>query len=119
MDTVDAVGQIDGLATEFSVTYLPDLKRYALVYTESGLSARILGRFSVSPEGPWSGPVLLYNCPEMKQNKKVFTYAAKAHPHLAGGNGLIVSYVVNAFELGPVIDDAKLYWPRFVRVTLK
>jgi hypothetical protein len=118
-DAAGAVGQADGLATEFSVSYLPGIKRYALVYTENGLSARIVARFSTSPEGPWSEPVLLYNCPEMKRNKKVFTYAAKAHPHLANGNELIVSYVANAFELGPVIDDAELYWPRFVRVTLK
>lgn len=115
----DAASQIDGLATEFSLTYLPGLKQYALVYTENGLSERIVGRFSATPEGPWSEPVLLYNCPEIKRNKKVFTYAAKAHPHLASGNELIVSYVANAFELGPVIDNAELYWPRFVRVTLK
>jgi hypothetical protein len=55
----------------------------------------------------------------MKQNKKVFTYAAKVHPHLARENELIVSYVVNAYELGPVIADAELYWPRFVRIMLK
>jgi hypothetical protein len=119
MDAADAAAQIDGLATEFSVSYLPGLKRYALVYTENGLSPRIVGRFSVSPEGPWSDPVLLYECPEMKRDKKVFTYAAKAHPHLAAGNELMVSYVVNAFELGPVVDDSRLYWPLFVRVTLK
>jgi hypothetical protein len=115
----DAVGQVDGLATEFSVSYLAGLKRYALVYTEKGLSDRIVGRFSMSPEGPWSEPVLVYKCTEMKKNKKVFSYAAKAHPHLAGGDELIVSYVVNAFELGPVIEDSELYWPRFVRVRLK
>jgi hypothetical protein len=119
VDAADAVGQADGLATEFSVSYLPGLKRYALVYTENGLSERILARFSSSPEGPWSDPVLLYKCPETKENKRVFTYAAKAHPHLAGGNELIISYVVNAYEFGSVIDNAELYWPRFVRVTLK
>jgi hypothetical protein len=64
--------------------------------------------------------VLLFKCPEMKQQKGVFTYAAKAHPHLAGhGNELVISYVVNAFQLAPVINDAELYWPRFVRVSLK
>ena len=26
---------------------------------------------------------------------------------------------MNAFELAPVINDAELYWPRFVRVNLK
>jgi hypothetical protein len=109
----------DDLAVEYSVTHLPGLKRYAAVYTELGLSDRIVARFAESPEGPWSEAVLLYKCPEMKRDKKVFSYAAKAHPHLADGNELVVSYVVNSFELGPVINDASLYWPTFVRVTLK
>jgi Domain of unknown function (DUF4185) len=119
IDAKDATTQIEKLATEFSVSYLPGLKQYALVYTENGLSERIVGRFATSPEGPWSDAVLLYKCPEMKQSKDVFTYAAKAHPHLANGNELVISYVVNSFKLAPVINDAELYWPRFVRVTLK
>jgi hypothetical protein len=118
-DAKDAVGLADGVGTEFSVSYLPGLKKYALVYTENGLSERIVARFATSPEGPWSDPVLLHTCPEMKKDKKVFTYAAKAHPHLATGNELVVSHVVNSFELAPVLNDAELYWPRFVRVGLK
>lgn len=114
-----ATGQGGALGTEFSVSFVPGLKQYALVYTENGLSPRVLGRFAASPEGPWSAPVLLYTCPEMKADKKVFTYAAKAHPHLGGENELVVSYVVNSFDLAPVINDATLYWPKFVRVTLK
>jgi Domain of unknown function (DUF4185) len=118
-DVKDAASQAAALGTEFSVSYLAGLKQYALVYTENGLSERILGRFAPSPVGPWSDAVTLYKCPEMKQNKKVFTYAAKAHPHLATGNELVISYVANAFELAPVINDAELYTPRFVRVGLK
>jgi hypothetical protein len=118
-DAKDATGQGGSLGTEFSVSYLPAFKQYSLVYSESGLSPRILARFAPSPEGPWSAPVLLHTCPEMKADKKVFTYAAKAHPHLSGESELVVSYVVNSFDLAPVINDATLYWPRFVRVTLR
>jgi hypothetical protein len=118
-DAKEATGSASDLATEFSVSYLPALKRYVLVCTENGLSERIVGRFAPAPEGPWSEPVLLYTCPEMKKDKRVFSYAAKAHPALAGENELVVSYVVSAFEFGPVIDDADLYWPTFVRVQLK
>jgi hypothetical protein len=114
-----ATSSVGGLATEFSVSYLPGLDRYVLVCTENGLSDRIIGRFSRSPEGPWSGPVLLHECQEMKQDRKLFCYAAKAHPRLAGTNELVISYVVNSFELGPVLDNAELYWPIFVRVRLK
>jgi hypothetical protein len=118
-DSKAATGSASGLATEFSVSYLPDLKRYALVYTENGLSDRIVGRFAAAPEGPWSDAVVLYTCPEMKKDKKLFTYAAKAHPQLATGNELVISYVVNSFEFGPVLNNADLYWPTFVRVQLK
>lgn len=117
-DAKDATASADRLGTEFSVSYLPDLKRYALVTTESGLSAKIVARFAPSPEGPWSAPVLLYTCPEMK-DKKVFTYAAKAHPHLATGNELVISYATNGFDLSTTINNADLYWPNFVRVKLK
>jgi hypothetical protein len=118
-DAKAATSQCDAIGTEFSISHLPALGRYALVYSENGLSQRILGRFASSPAGPWSAAVLLHTCPEMKVDKRVFTYAAKAHPHLAGERELVISYVVNAFELGPVLNDATLYWPRFVRVVLK
>src|SRR5581483_4209261 len=41
-DARDAAGLADGIGTEFSVSYLPGLKRYALVSTENGLSERIV-----------------------------------------------------------------------------
>jgi hypothetical protein len=118
-DMKSATGQAGGLGTEFSVSFVPGLKRYALVYTEKGLSERIVGRFATAPEGPWSEPVLLYTCPEMKKDRAVFTYAGKAHPHLAGDNELVISYASNSWELAPVINNAELYWPTFVRVKLK
>jgi hypothetical protein len=106
----------DGIATEYSVT--PFGNRYLVVYTEQGLSPRIMGRMADHPWGPWSAPTVLYHCPETGRDKKLFCYAAKAHPSLSSGNEVIVSYVVNSFDFWQVARDAKLYWPRFVRVTL-
>ena len=37
---------------------------------------------------------------------------------LSSGQDLVVSYVVNSFDFWQVAREAKLYWPRFVRVTL-
>ncbi|HJZ57776.1 MAG TPA: DUF4185 domain-containing protein [Gemmataceae bacterium] len=108
-----------GLASELSVSYLPRFQKYAAVYTQNGLSDRIVGRFAGAPEGPWSEPVLFYTCPEMKADKKLFSYAGKAHPQLSGENDLVVSYCVNSFEFVRVVNDAALYWPKFVRVTFK
>ncbi len=116
-DAKAARGFASDLGAEFSVSYLPGRKQYVIVTTERGLSDRIVGMFATSPEGEWSKPVLLYTCPE--KDKRVFTYAGKAHAHLATGNELVISYAVNSFDLAPVINNAELYWPTFVRVQLK
>jgi hypothetical protein len=55
----------------------------------------------------------------MKMDRKVFTYAGKAHSHLSMGNDIVITYAVNSYDLAPVINNAELYWPRFVRVTLR
>ena len=74
---------VRGMASECSVTYLPEFKRYVLVYTEGGLSARILARTAAAPWGPWSDAAEIYRCPEATWDKRIFCYAAKAHPSLA------------------------------------
>ena len=55
----------------------------------------------------------------MSRDGKVFCYGAKAHAGLSSGQDLVVSYVVNSFDFWQVAREAKLYWPRFVRVTLE
>jgi hypothetical protein len=106
----------DHMATELSVHYQPEDKQSYLVYTENGLSPRVLLRTADAPTGPWSQPRVVYTCPEMKQDKNLFCYAAKAHPHLANKNELIITYVVNSFDFWQVARDATLYWPKCVRV---
>ena len=69
---------VGGVASEYSVTPLGN--RYLAVYTEKGLSPRILGRTADHPWGPWSAPAVLYECPETGRDKKLFCYGAKAHP---------------------------------------
>jgi hypothetical protein len=113
----DAVPLAAGLATECSVTRMPDAKGCVLVYTENGLGDRIVGRFAKAPAGPWSAPVLLYRCPEMAADKGVFSYSAKAHPW-AGKGELLISYCVNAWDFGRLFREEKVYRPRFVRVKL-
>lgn len=109
--------QAGNMAWEYSVTPLGS--RYLMVCTELGLSPRILGRLADNPWGPWSESVVLYECPEMKPGKKLFTYAAKAHPSLSKDRDIVVSYVVNSFDFWQVARDASLYWPRFVRIKMK
>lgn len=117
---VDSAASLcSGLATEYSVSWSPMLNRYVLICTENGLSEKILARTAVEPWGPWGDATVVYRCSEAKWNRRIFCYAAKAHPMLAlATNELIVSYAANSFELAQLFDDARLYWPRFVRLKL-
>ena len=112
----DAKDLAGALATEFSVTPFFG-GGYVLVYTEGGLGDRIVARFAPAPQGPWSEPLLLYTSPQMKQDKGLFCYAAKAHAWAADGRSILISYCVNAWDFGRVLRDASVYRPLFVRVT--
>lgn len=107
-----------GMATEASVTRVEGHGPFLLTYTENGMSQRILARSAERPWGPWSAPTVLYTCPEVAWDKRIFTYAGKAHPTLAGEGELIVSYAANSMDFWHVCTDARLYWPKFVRVRL-
>lgn len=115
----EAAALADGLATEFSVCRMPGRKGYIAVYTENGLSDRIVARFADAPEGSWSAPLLLYQCPEMAKDKGVFCYSAKAHPWATAGGEVLVSYCVNSWEFARLFRDAQVYRPKFVRVKFK
>jgi len=110
---------VRGVASECSVSFLPDVKQYVLVYTDGGLSDRILARTAREPIGPWSAATTIYRCPEQGRDKKIFFYAAKAHPSIASGDELVVSYVANSFDFWQVASDASLYIPRFIRVSYR
>jgi hypothetical protein len=109
---------VPGMASECSVTYLPDRQRYVLIYTEGGLSERILARSSPQPWGPWSEPVTVYQCPEVGWDRRIFCYGAKAHGSLSFGDDLVVSYFANSYDFWHVAADARLYWPKFIRTHL-
>jgi hypothetical protein len=107
---------VSRMASEGSVSYLPDMKQYVLVYTDAGLSDRVLARTAPVPTGPWSAAAVIYRCPEAGRDKNIFCYGAKAHSSIAHGNELIVSYVANSFDFWQVAADATIYLPRFVRL---
>ena len=118
-DVAAAAPAFLGFATEASVTRLPRRSVYAIVYSESGLSPNIVARVARSPAGPWSPATVIYRCPDADADKQVFCYAAKAHPQLAIGDELIISYCTNAMELGHVARDANVYLPKFVRAPIE
>jgi hypothetical protein len=107
------------IATEFSVTHVPALRRYVLIHMEA-LWGKMLARLAPAPEGPWSAPIEIYRCPEMQWPAKPFCYAAKAHPELPGrADELLITYAQNSFEFKYLVSEPRLYWPRFVRLPLR
>lgn len=109
----------EGCPTEYSVSYVPGIKQYAAVYTEGGIFGNIMVRFAPRPEGPWGEPIRAFECPDKHWHEKTYSYAAKAHPELATSpNELIVTYATNSTRFPDLFEDARLYWPRFVRLLI-
>jgi hypothetical protein len=100
---------------EGSVSWQPLVKKFVFVYMD-GIWGKIVMRTANAPEGPWSAPAMIYQCPEIKITPKVFCYAAKAHPELGGTNELLISYASNSMDPPEVMSHAQLYCPRFIRV---
>ncbi len=118
-DFHEARSLFDDVSSEYSVSWLPSLQTYVAVYSGDDPPGLILGRFAPEPEGPWSEAVVLHRCHDENWNPKYSYYAGKAHPELAAaGNELIVTYATNGDQLEEVVNDERLYWPRFVRVTI-
>ena len=112
-------GVVGGMGAEYSVSYMPSLRRYVAVTTENGLSDKIVARAAEQPWGPWSEARVIYNCPEAVLTRRVFCYAGKAHALLDGAGELLVSHAFNSHDFWEVVRDARLYWPRFVIVKLE
>lgn len=108
----------DNVATELSVSYVRGIGQYACVYMNYGISGQIVVRLSANPEGPWGEPITVYDCPDKDWHEKAFSYSAKAHPELTDNpNELILTYATNSTNFPDLDNDARLYWPKFVRLT--
>lgn len=107
---------LEGVSNEFSVSRFQG--RFTLVTGDAteALSAKIVMYRSDAVEGPYTGKTVLYETPETGGN--VFTYNAKAHPHLSDGNRLLVTYNVNSFAPDDLYEDARIYRPRYIDVAV-
>ena len=107
-----------GVATEYSVTYIPSRRRFLLVTHDFFLSPTIVARTADHPWGPWSEMTKLYDCPEADAKRGVFCYAAKHQPVFSDADTLVISYAANAGDMETVVNDPSLYVPRFIRVPM-
>jgi|WetSurMetagenome_2_1015567.scaffolds.fasta_scaffold00002_227 hypothetical protein len=101
---------------EFSVSWQPYLKRYITIYTEMGLSDKIIMRTSRNPEGPWSEQKIVYITPEASQDSTFFCYAARGHQELSEKDEILVSYICNSSDFWKMAANADIYRPQFFRL---
>jgi hypothetical protein len=113
-DKVAAV--FSGTGAEGSVSWQPFLKKFVFIYSD-GIGGAIDMRTAMAPEGPWSTPIKLYQCPERKISPSVFCYAAKGHPEVSETNELLISYASNSESFSEVMNNPRIYVPRFIRLT--
>lgn len=106
------------IGVEYSVSYQESLQQYVVVYWDTAccFSGKMLFRHASTSYGPWSEPLTIFVCPEKDWRPNTFCYGAKAHPELSTApNELVVTYVANS-DFAQLFADARLYWPRFLRI---
>ncbi len=108
---------LDDAATEFTVHQSPESNCFLQVQTTGFGAATINVRAATALTGPWSPTTVAYRPPEFDK-PGVMIYQGKAHPHLAGAD-LVASYCTNHANLGAMLADANLYYPRLVKLTKK
>lgn len=98
-DIQDSDVLIKNISCEMSVTPIttgPYKGKYIAIYTEGTESSSMNYAIGDSPVGPFDKPVTFYSAPEHGQdNGGMYTYNAKAYPHLSSGDKLLVSYNCN------------------------
>lgn len=103
-------------ASEMSVTKIEGLPGLYCFYIPADKSA-LMVRHATQPQGPWSKRQLVYAFPK---DAELLYYSAKAHPQYSKGKGKIkVTYNDNALHLKRLVEDAKVYFPKALEVTLK
>jgi hypothetical protein len=103
-------------APEFTVHFDAGRKRYLLFQMEGYPLGHVTMRQACRLTGPWlcrTDPIL----PEEGQAPQpgLMIYSAKAHPEQQAP-GLAVTYCTNSKDLGTLVRDESLYYPRFLRV---
>lgn len=106
----------DRFGAEFSVSYVPGIRKYVAIYSDLGMSDKIMMRMAPAPEGPWSEQEMVYQTPDPAKDKDYFCSAAKGHAALSGPDNLLVSYVCNSTDFWKMASDARIYRPRFIRI---
>ena len=106
---------ISGISQEHSVIQTTG-GEYLITFLRDGMSGPVCIAHAPTPVGPFSFPEVVWTPPETSISTNVFTYNAKAHPHLSAPGELLISYEVNTFSFAEHFSNADIYHPRFIRL---
>lgn len=120
----DSEPLIQNVSCEMSVSPIPTGPyegKYIAVFTENTQTKNMAYAIGDSPKGPFNESVIFYEAPEHDSVSgdgigRLYTYNAKAHPHLSKGDKLLVSYNCNATATNEQYSVD--YHPRFLWLDL-
>lgn len=98
---------IAGGQMEFSVEFIPKIRKYAQIQTLSLLDPCLSICTAASLTGPWSARECLFPSPE---GKGLLIYAGKSHPEIQGAD-LVLTYVLNSRDRKRILNDRSIYFP--------
>ncbi|OAI57105.1 hypothetical protein AYO47_08345 [Planctomyces sp. SCGC AG-212-M04] len=107
------------MSSDLSVSYMPGLKRYLMVYTDCDVSSRIVARTAPTPIGPWSLQELVHESRDAYGDSRLYCYAGKAHPSLSSDGKLVISYLTSSTDTWQLATNPRLFWPMFVSVRMR
>jgi hypothetical protein len=91
--------------------------KFALVFQQGGIKGnRVAASIGDSPVGPFGPAIPLFFCSEPEAGNGIYTYNAKAHPHLSQPGELLASYNVNTTSWEAHRLHGGIYRPRFIRI---
>jgi hypothetical protein len=112
----DAEPLFQGIGTAVGIQKVGGAYVLVTFDNRSLLPADIVAYSACRLTGPWDGPTKLYTTPETGGDH--FTYDARLHPQFSRNGKLVLSYNVNSFDFQDLMDDVRVYRPRFVSIKL-
>jgi hypothetical protein len=99
--------------TEFTVEYLPQLRRYLQVQTLSIMNPCVAMSTGDAAVGPWSIQACFFTPPEQGM-PDLLIYAGKSHPMLRGAD-MVFTYIVNTTREDRLLKDMTIYFPAMLK----
>ncbi len=115
---------MDNGASEMSVRYHPELKKWVAVMMAPDFTlGRMLFRTADRLEGPWTEGQEIYRVLEMQRNSPVYDpdnycYAGKEHPEFEQKDSLVFTYVCNTLNVPKLATHLELYYPQMVEMPM-